>query len=252
LTKACGLAGTAIQRPLDKLVPGDASNILTEEGKGRLAEAECDLALKADFEAVSAILGFAASWVGSHFAPKVSNTYRPKGHSGPIQHRPFGMGLTCCCDGSIWNHMNSLYSVFAVGAQRAATQCPGTSTMWLCKVVGKTFELQESILTTPEPHWSSFLLTLPLPSTYALWRPFGIFLNIYTKGIGWVRLGVGKGARLVSAAAEVEFSACGQVLGLRARMIGGCCLCEAGGGGTQSRSAARLCMKNAVRFAVLD
>ena len=144
----------------------------------------------------------------------------------------------------------SLYSIRRGGATRCYTMSRDLHYV-AGKVVGKTFELQESILTTPEPHWSSFLLTLPLPFTYALWRPFGIFLNSYTKGIGWVRLGVGKGARLVSAAAEVEFSACGQVLGLRAR-IGGCCLSEAGGGGTQSRSAARLCMKNAVRFAVLD
>eukprot|EP00435_Cladocopium_sp_Y103_P041751 s2830_g11.t1 len=48
LTKACGLAGIAIQRPMDKLVPGDEWNILTESGKHRLAVAETDPALKAE------------------------------------------------------------------------------------------------------------------------------------------------------------------------------------------------------------
>eukprot|EP00435_Cladocopium_sp_Y103_P044150 s460_g12.t1 len=48
LTKACGLAGIAIQRPMDKLVPEDEWNILTESGKRRLAEAETDPALKAE------------------------------------------------------------------------------------------------------------------------------------------------------------------------------------------------------------
>ena len=48
LTKACGLAGIAIQRPLDKLVPGDSWDFLTEPGKARLAEAELDPSLKAE------------------------------------------------------------------------------------------------------------------------------------------------------------------------------------------------------------
>lgn len=48
LTKACGLAGIAIQKPLDKLVSGDEWDILTEQGKKRLAEAEADPALKAE------------------------------------------------------------------------------------------------------------------------------------------------------------------------------------------------------------
>ena len=48
LTMACGLAGIAIQKPLDKLVPGDPCDILSEKGKARLAEAEADPALKAE------------------------------------------------------------------------------------------------------------------------------------------------------------------------------------------------------------
>ena len=48
LTKACGLAGIAIQKPLDKLVPGDPCDIFSEKGKARLAEAEADPALKAE------------------------------------------------------------------------------------------------------------------------------------------------------------------------------------------------------------
>lgn len=48
LTKACGLAGIAIQKPMDKLVPGDPWNILSDEGKERLAAAESDPALKAE------------------------------------------------------------------------------------------------------------------------------------------------------------------------------------------------------------
>ena len=48
LTKACGLAGIAIQKPLDKLVPGDAWDFLTEAGKERLAAVEADEALKAE------------------------------------------------------------------------------------------------------------------------------------------------------------------------------------------------------------
>lgn len=48
LTKACGLAGIAIQKPLDKLVRGDPCDIFSEKGKARLAEAEADPALKAE------------------------------------------------------------------------------------------------------------------------------------------------------------------------------------------------------------
>ena len=48
LTKACGLAGIAIQPPLDLLVPEDPWNFLTESGKARLSDAEADPSLKAE------------------------------------------------------------------------------------------------------------------------------------------------------------------------------------------------------------
>ena len=48
LTKVCGLARIAIQKPLDILVPTNPSNFVTEAGKVRLAEAETDMSLKAE------------------------------------------------------------------------------------------------------------------------------------------------------------------------------------------------------------
>ena len=48
LTKACGLAGISIQRPLDKLIKDDSWNILTDQGKTRLEKMVCDKALKAE------------------------------------------------------------------------------------------------------------------------------------------------------------------------------------------------------------
>lgn len=47
LTKACALAGIAIQKPMDLRLEGDSWDLLTEEGKIELEEAECEPRLKA-------------------------------------------------------------------------------------------------------------------------------------------------------------------------------------------------------------